>query len=136
MLPIFEEIGLKTQYKAMALKQIYRKGGIELPIEEIKADRELFDLQGIAQAVGIYSSSNKPHAQAVNAILSKLDIADTEKETVTYERHGHVGTTTQYTKSVIDKVRQWINDNAFPAEIVSNGKTFKVTYNKEVAVSC
>lgn len=136
MLPIFDEIGLKPQYKAMALKQIYRKGGIELPIEEIKADRELFDLQTVAKQAGVYSITNKPHAQAVSVIIGQLDIADNEKEVVTFERHGHTGTTIQYTKSVIDKVKQWLNENAFPPVIVGNGKTFKVTYNKEVAVSC
>lgn len=79
---------------------------------------------------------NEIHGQAVNAILPKLDIAGTEKETLTYVRYGHVGTTTQYTKIAIDKVRQWINDNTFPVEIISNDKAFKVTYSKEVAASC
>ena len=88
----------------------------------------------IAKEAGVYSSSNKPHSQAVSVIIGLLDIPDNEKEVVSFEKNGHVGTTIQYAKSVIDKVKQWLNTNAFPTEIVSNGKTFKVTYNKEVAV--
>lgn len=131
MLPIFEEAGLKPQYKALALKQLYRKGGIDLPVEGIKAEQEIYDLQAIAKEVGIYSSSSKPHAQAVNAIISQLNLDDNEKETVSFERHGHVGTTTQYTKSVIDKVKHWLNSNDYPTEIRYNNKTFKVSYKKE-----
>ncbi len=130
MLPIFDEAGLKPQYKALALKQLYRKGGIDLPIEGMKAEKEIYDLQAIAKEVGIFSSSSKPHAQAVNAIISQLKLNDDEKETVSYERHGHVGTTTQYTKSVIDKVKHWLSNNGFPTEIRYNNKTFKVSYKE------
>lgn len=132
MLPIFDEAGLKPQYKALALKQLYRKGGLELPIEGIKVEREIYDLTSIAGEVGIYSSSNKPHGQAVNAIISQLDLDDNEKETVSFEKNGHVGTTTQYTKSVIDKVNHWLISNDYPTEIRYNNKTFKVSYKKEV----
>lgn len=132
LLPVLDNAGLKPQYKAIALKQIYRKAGIDIPVEELKADREIFDLTTIAKTVGIYSASNKPHGQAVSAIISKLDISDEEKELVSYENNGHTGTTTQYTKSVIDKVINWLKENEYPNKIprVSKGKskTFNVTY--------
>ena len=71
MLPVFDEAGLKPEYKALALKQIYRKAGIDLPIEDLKAEREIFDLTSIAAEVGIYSNNDKPHGQALfhNLIL-------------------------------------------------------------------
>lgn len=134
LLPVLENAGLKPQYKAIALKQIYKKAGIDIHVEELTADREIFDNTAIASKVGIYSSSNKPHGQAVGAIISKLTIADEEKELVTYERNGHTGTTTQYTESVIGKVSQWIIDNNYPNEIncktsTTKSKTYHVEYN-------
>lgn len=136
LLPVFDEIGLKPQYKALALKQIYRRGGIDLPIDEMKAEKSLYDLQSIAKEVGVYSSNNKPHKQVIGYIISQINIQDDEKEIVSFENNGHMGTTTQYTKSVIDKVKQWIYDNNNPTEITvkQNGKSkrFTIVY-KEVA---
>ncbi|GAB6170967.1 hypothetical protein JCM15765_04450 [Paradesulfitobacterium aromaticivorans] len=133
ILPVLEEAGLKPQYRAIALKQIYRKGGMDLPIEEMKAERELFDLTYIAKAVGIYSTNDKPHGQVAGIIIRRLDIKDDEKEIVTFEKNGHSGTATQYTKSVIEKVRKWVEDNGYPGVIAfvdSTGKDkkFTVTY--------
>lgn len=130
ILPVLEEAGLKPQYKAIALKQIYRKGGIYLPIEEMIADRELFDLTTIAKEVGIYSTSNKPHGQAVGAIIRLLDISVDEMELVTYERNGHSGTTYQYESSVIEKVKAWIEENGYPLKIAGKDKQFSVLYKE------
>lgn len=141
MISVLERAGLKPQYQALTLKQIYRKGGIDIPIEDIKADKEIYDLTSIADTVGIYSSSNKPHGQAINAIISNLNITDEEKEIVSFERNGHMGTTIQYTKSVIDKVQKWLLENNYPLEILyvdrkGKNKTFHVSYRtlEEVAV--
>ncbi|QEK12688.1 hypothetical protein FQB35_10295 [Crassaminicella thermophila] len=133
MLPVLDKAGLKPQYQALALKQIYRKAGIDLPIEELKADKEIFDLESIAKVVGIYSKTNKPHGQAIKAILENIEIGDNEKETVSFEKNGHMGTTTQYTKTVIDKVKQWLLDNNYPTDIkyvtsTNRSKTYRVVY--------
>jgi prophage antirepressor-like protein len=135
LLSVFEEAGLKPQYKALAMKQIYRCGGIDLPIEEIKADKELYDLQSIAVELGVYSTHNKPHKQAIGYIISQIEIDDSEKEIVSFENNGHMGTTTQYTRSVIEKVRKWILDNGSPTILNVEGKNGKsknltIVYNK------
>lgn len=136
LLKVFDEAGLKPQYKALALKQVYRKGGIELPVEELKSDKELYDLQTIAEKLGVYSTNNKPHRQVIGYIISRLNLEDSEKETVGFEANGHMGTTIQYTKSVIEKVKQWLSENNNPAEIKAeiNGKSkkFLIKY-KDVA---
>ncbi|MFA5385963.1 MAG: Bro-N domain-containing protein [Eubacteriales bacterium] len=134
ILPILEEAGLKPQYRALALRQIYRKGGLDLPIEELKAEKAIFDLTTIAKAVGLYSAAGKPHGQAVGAIVSRLDISPDEKEIVTFERNGHSGTANQYTKSVIEKVDCWIKNQGYPSEIPftdskGNNRTFSLKYS-------
>ncbi|MDD2401969.1 MAG: BRO family protein [Clostridia bacterium] len=138
ILPVLEEAGLKPQYRAIALKQIYRKSGMELPIDEMKADRELFDLMSIANAIGVYSTKGKPHGQAIGAIIKCLTINEEEKELVTFEKNGHSGTAFQYTKSVIAKVKEWIEVNGYPDVITfvdSTGKSkkYSVTYEKQVS---
>jgi len=130
ILPVLEEAGLKPQYRAIALKQIYRKAGMELPIEELKAERELFDLTSIAKRVGVYSKNDKPHGQAIGAIIKKLDIGEDEKELVTFEKNGHSGTAIQYTQSVIDKVVMWLKSNNYPMLIsYTNSDGKEVTYS-------
>jgi prophage antirepressor-like protein len=136
ILPVLEEAGLKPQYRAIALRQIYRKGGMDLPIEEMKAERELFDLTAIAKAAQIYSANDRPHGQAVGAIIRQLDINDDEKELVTFEKNGHSGTAFQYTESVIEKVRNWIESNGYPCIITTIDRTgkdkkFTVSYKKK-----
>lgn len=136
LLPVFDEAGLKPQFKALVMKQIYRKAGVELPIEELKAENELYDLENIAKRVGILSKSSKPHSQAVKAIIDKLDITDDEKQLVNFEKNGHMGTTYQYSKSVINKVKQWLIDNNHPHKIpattaTGKNRTCRVIYQSE-----
>jgi hypothetical protein len=139
LLPVFDEAGLKPEYKALAMKQIYRKAGVELPIEELKAEKELYDLENIAKMVGMLSKSNKPHAEAVKAIIDKIEIEDDEKELVNFEKNGHMGTTYQYSISVIEKVRQWILSNNYPPKIPSTttsgkNRTCSVVYQVKGAL--
>lgn len=130
ILPVFEEAGLKPQYRAIALKQIYRKGGMDLPIEEMMAERELFDLTTIAKKVGIYSKNDMPHGLAVGVIIKHLEIDAGERELVTYEKKGHTGTAFQYTKSVIEKVRRWMEESKYPSVIpYVNSAGKEVTYS-------
>ncbi len=140
ILPTLDEAGIKPQYKALTLKMIYEKAGLKLPIEGLKADRKIFDLMTIAEILGIYSNSNKPHGQAVSAIVAKLDISDDEKELVSFERNGHMGTTTQYKEGVISKIKKWLEDNGYPIEIrfidsKGNEKTYRVQYRRDKAIA-
>lgn len=128
--PIFDRAGMPAPFQALAMKQIYRKAGIELPVESLKAERELYDTGTIAKKAGVYALSGKPHVQAVGCILRNLEIPDSEKELVSFEKNGHMGTTYQYTAKVAELVKGWVKAQGFPEVIASSDGTrqFKVSY--------
>lgn len=128
--PIFDRAGMSASFQALAMKQIYRKAGIELPVESLKAERTLYDIGTLAKQAGVFSLSGKPHVQAVGCILRKLEIPDSEKELVSFEKNGHMGTTYQYTANVAELVKGWVKAQGFPEVIASDDGTrqYKVNY--------
>lgn len=132
LLPLFTEAGMKPAFQALAMRQIYRKAGIELPLNDLRADRELYDLRAIARRVGLYAQSGKPHERAIGAIIRLLNVPESEKELVNFEKQGHMGTTYQYTAAVVDMVQEWLVQHNCPSEIdgTKSGKpiTYRVKY--------
>ncbi len=137
VLPIYTAAGMKPQFQLLALKQLYQKANMELPVGDMTFDKELFDTEQIANKLGIFSArSGKPHAQAVLAIIARLNILQEEKELVPYTRNGHSGTTYQYTSSVTDKVRKWLMENGYPTSIESatskSKRVYSVSYQRGI----
>lgn len=127
-LPVAEES------KMLVMKGILKKAGLDIPID-IQAEQKYYDGLQIAKEIGIYSGSNKPHTQAVNAIIDKIEILDSEKKDIWETNGSWQGTVTKYTKKVIEKVTEWLIKNNYPPKIVtklSNGKdrNFAVIYKE------
>ena len=101
------EAGMAPQFVAVAMKSLYEPVGVEIPLEGITLNKQLFDATAIADRLGIMSRSGKPHAHAVSAIIAQVDVLPEEMELVPFQSgaSGHSGTNTQYTESVIAKVR-------------------------------
>lgn len=80
------------------------------------------------------SRSGKPHAHAVSAIIAQVDVLPEEMELVPFQSgaSGHSGTNTQYTESVIAKVRLWLDRHGYPTEISYKGKQFTAFYERAV----
>ena len=130
ILPIYTAAGMKPQFQLLALKQLYQKANMELPVGDMTFDKELFDTEQIANKLGVFSArSGKPHAQAVLAIIARLNVSQDEKELVPYTRNGHSGTTYQYTVAVTDKVRKWLMENGYPTCIESVTSKVKRVYS-------
>ncbi|WP_101698535.1 BRO-N domain-containing protein [Clostridium minihomine] len=130
-----EKAGMPPQYVAVAIKSLYAPVGVEIPLDGIKTDKQLFDCTAIADELGLVSKTGKPHNQAVAAIITQLSIDVDEKTLVPFQSQssGHSGPTWQYTQSVVDKVCAWISCHKYPSEIVYKGKSYKVYYNKNAA---
>ncbi|NFL55646.1 ORF6N domain-containing protein [Clostridium botulinum] len=122
-----DKIPVAEESKVLVMKGILRKAGVEIPID-VTSEQKYYDSIQIAREVCIYSNSGKPHSQAVNAILSKIEILDNEKKDVWETNGSWQGTVTKYTKDVIRKVQKWILDNNSPTEIKNKKKTFRVKY--------
>ncbi|HBE7903698.1 phage repressor protein [Clostridioides difficile] len=128
--PFLNNAGIDEKAKLLTAKTIYKKAGIELPLE-IEEKEHFFDTVQIATKLNIYSKSNKPAFHAVGEIIKKLDIQDNEKLVVLESKRGWSGSVNKYTQSVIDKVKCWIDDNNRPAKIQGEKKNYHVVYKIE-----
>lgn len=117
---IFSRAGVDPLYIAVEAKRIYTEAGYDIKIPLI-TDKEtmskLYDCTSLAEAVGAYSEKGNPHTKAISAILQKLTIPESEIVTTPYSRNGHDGVTIQYKPSVLEKVREWLEENYYPTKI-------------------
>lgn len=117
---IFSRAGVDPLYIAVEAKRIYAEAGYDIKIPLI-TDKEtmskLYDCTSLAEAVGAYSEKGNPHTKAISAILQKLTILESEIATTPYSRNGHDGVTIQYKPSVLEKVREWLEENYYPTKI-------------------
>lgn len=130
---IYSEAGVKPEYQALALSDFYAVDGVNLPRIALQGTKVTYDKGEIAAQLGVYSKASggkKPHAHAIGLIISTLPVAPEEKEAVPYSHNGHDGTDYQYTQSVAGKVRDWLEENDWPASISVNGKKCEVIYKK------
>ncbi|HCP7139083.1 TPA: Bro-N domain-containing protein [Clostridioides difficile] len=128
--PFLDNAGIDEKAKLLTAKTIYKKAGIELPLE-IEEKEHFFDTKQIATKLNMYSKTNNPAFVAVCEIIKKLDIKEEEKLIVLANKDNWNGTTTKYSQSVIDKIRNWIEENNRPAKIQGEKKNFHVVYKIE-----
>ncbi|MCC0629862.1 MULTISPECIES: BRO family protein [unclassified Clostridioides] len=128
--PFLNGAGIDEKAKLLTAKTIYKKAGIELPLE-IEEKEHFFDTKQIATKLNIYSKTNKPAFVAVCEIIKKLDIKEEEKLIVLANKDNWNGTTTKYSQSVIDKIRNWIEENNRPIKIAGEKKNYHVVYKIE-----
>lgn len=135
----FKEAEVEPIFIAAEMQRIYTDSGypVKAPLLTDKETMpKLYDCTEIAKELGIYSSSDKPHNQAVSVIVKKLHISDSEIVTTAFSRNGHEDVTVQYKPSVVEDVRLWLAENDYPTKIPytdskGNPKTCTVVY-KEV----
>lgn len=129
MMKLWTAAGVAPQYQALAMNDYYE--GLSVPRIAFKNEAvAMYDLTTIAKHLGVMSKSGKPHAQAVGAIVEKINIEDGECEMTPYSSHGHDGVSAQYTLSVEHKIKAWLEDNNYPNPIQGNGKNFTVMYKE------
>lgn len=130
---LYDRAGVKPEYQALAISNFYTTDGVRLPRIALQGTKVTYDKGTIAEMMGVYSkasSGKKPHAQAVGAIITVLDICDDEVEAVPYCHNGHDGADYQYTESVAEKVRNWLERNKWPMPIAIGGKKYEVIYKR------
>ncbi|MCC0665366.1 Bro-N domain-containing protein [Clostridioides sp. ZZV15-6597] len=127
---LLDDAGFDNKSKLLTAKTLYKKAGIDLPIE-INEEEHYFDTKQIASKLKIYSKSNKPAQLAVCEIIKKIDLEDSEVKGVWETNGSWTGTVNKYTESVIDKVRNWIEENNRPTKIAGEKKNYHVVYKIE-----
>ncbi|MDN9632440.1 toxin Bro [Clostridioides difficile] len=127
---LLDGAGFDNKSKLLTAKTLYKKAGIDLPIE-IDEEEHYFDTKQIASKLKIYSKSNKPAQMAVCEIIKKIKLEENEVKGVWETNGSWTGTVNKYSESVIDKVSKWIEENNKPIKITGEKKNFHVVY-KEV----
>ena len=130
ILPVLAKAGMKAQYQVLLLKQLYQKADVQIPETRLKADEKLYDKTEIAKILGVFSNNGTPHALAIGAVISKIDVSEDEQELTSFERNGHIGVGYQYTESVIEKIKKWLGENGYPKKIPTANKSFAVKYSE------
>lgn len=128
---LYDRAGTKPEYQAMALSDFYSKDGVHLPRMAFQDMKQTYDKGAIAEKLGVYSKASggkTPHAQAIGAIISTLNLSEDERERLPYCNNGHDGVDYQYTESVVEKVWAWLEANNKPSPITVNGKNYAVIY--------
>lgn len=126
-----KEAGMAPQFVAVAMKSLYAPVGVEIPLEGVTLNKQLFDATAIAKQLGVLSRSGKPHAHAISAILAQVDVLPEEKELAPFQSavSGHAGTNVQYTKSVVAKVSLWLERHDYPESFAYRGKKYTLRYS-------
>ena len=124
---IFKDAGVDPLFIAAETKRLYKEQAdidIQIPLLTDNTTDRFWDCTSIAKELGIYSESGRPHDRAVSAIIQKLDLFTDEIVRTAYSRNGHDGVTVQYKGSVLEKVKEWLEENGYPSFIdlrLSNG---------------
>lgn len=131
------DAGVDSKYIAAEIVRIYSDNGYPVNVPVISDVPKLWDCTTMAKELGILSESGRPHDKAVSAIIQKLDLFTEEIVRTAYSRNGHDGVTVQYKDSVLEKAKEWLEENGYPTMIeyrLSNGNInkCKVVY-QEVA---
>ena len=131
------DAGVDSKYIAAEIVRIYSDNGYPVKVPLISDVPALWDCTTMAKELGIFSESGRPHDKAISAIIQKLDIFTEEIVKTAYSRNGHDGVTVQYKDSVLQKAKEWLEENGYPTMIeyrLSNGNInkCKVVY-QEVA---
>lgn len=132
-----QDAGVDSKYIAAEIVRIYSDNGYPVKVPVLSDVPTLWDCATMAKELGILSESGRPHDKAMSAIIQKLDLFTEEIVRTAYSRNGHDGVTVQYTDSVLQKAKEWLEENGYPTMIeykLSNGNInkCKVVY-QEVA---
>ena len=122
------DAGVDSKYIAAEVARIYSDSGYPVNVPLISDVPKLWDCTSIAKELGIYSESGRPHDKAVSAIIQKIDLFTNEIVKTAYSRNGHDGVTVQYKDSVLEKVKEWLEENGYPSLIefrLANGTVNK-----------
>lgn len=132
IMSVYKDAEVDPRFTATAVTKLYEEmAGIKLipPIQETAAEM-IYEKEQIAELLGIVSDKGLPHKTAIGAIISKLEVSESEIVKVPYTNRGHSGFHEQFKPSVVDKIKRWLEENNFPQKIEGYGKSYTVKYLK------
>lgn len=126
-----ERAGVAPSYRVLAFQDFFSEEGFKLPAGAVTVPKKFYDATTIADRLGVLSKSDKPHAQAITAIIKLVGVNDGESVRVPCisSHSGHADTTLQYSDVVVSRVENWLEENNYPTVIRGlNGKEYNIYY--------
>lgn len=128
LIEMYKEADVSPAFKIRAMENFYGSDGPKLPEGALTEPEPIMDATAIAKELGIVSNAGIPHAHAVGAIISDLNLTGDEVVVVPFFKNGHAGTGYAYKASVCEKVRLWLDERHWPTVISSGSKNYHVQY--------
>lgn len=134
---VLRELGAMPKDMILFLKELYSPLGIAITIDtetipnnESLAPR-MYTAKQIAEILGIYSVTGKPHSQAISCILNEnLFISEAHKTAITINTGNRIGVSIQYDEHAVGLVKRWLSEYDFPTEIYGFSKTYNIHYSQ------
>lgn len=128
LIEMYKEADVSPAFKIRAMENFYGSDGPKLPEGALTEPEPIMDATAIAKELGIVSNAGIPHAHAVGAIISDLNLTGDEVVVVPFFKNGHASTGYAYKASVCEKVRLWLDERHWPTVIKSGSKNYHVQY--------
>ena len=128
LIEMYKEADVSPAFKIRAMENFYGSDGPKLPEGALTEPEPIMDATAIAKELGIVSNAGIPHAHAVGAIISDLNLTGDEVVVVPFFKNGHASTGYAYKASVCEKVRLWLDERHWPTVISSGSKNYYVQY--------
>lgn len=130
LIEMYKEADVSPAFKIRAMENFYGSDGPKLPEGALTEPEPIMDATAIAKELGIVSNAGIPHAHAVGAIISDLNLTGDEVVVVPFFKNGHASTGYAYKSSVCEKVRLWLDERHWPTVISSGSKNYHVQYTE------
>jgi hypothetical protein len=79
--------------------------------------------------MGVYSWYGNPHAQAIAAVMRRLDLSPEHKIIMPVRYGEHIGVALRYDSAAYCALIQWFKERDFPDEIETDYCTYHLWYN-------
>ena len=109
------------------LRQVYEPLGFTILTCTDDAPR-FYTPKQIAQKLGIYSCSGRPHTQAVAALLDDFDLDESHKAVLPVRYGDHLSVSTRYDDYAASTARALLEDMGYPTEIFGKDRVYHVLY--------
>ena len=113
---------------AVTVKHIYELSGITVLLDGMSKKRS-YSTMDIARICGVLSLNENPHYQAVNAIISILNIDEKHKMYIPYFYGSDIKIIIRYDNHVLNLVREWLECCEYPDIILHGKKKYQIFYD-------
>lgn len=111
------------------LSGVYKPLGIEVCEADDYVD-DFYSVTSIARLLKVYSKNGRPHGHAISSIIAKLNVPKSKVIVVPY---GLVGMMVKYEWSVVQSVKNWLEEHGKPNEIPHYGFKYHIYYVRQLS---